>query len=261
VGSDLATAALPSEGNQPRPRQQVQVWAITLAGGVVAGLVSWVGGELAHGAFKPRLVQVVLMFGQTVMRPSASTSNAADVKNAALAFAILGGVTGLVMGFAGGLACRSPWRGVIVGLGAQALGALVGALASLALVPLFHRELVPDLNDLLSPIMIHAGIWTGIGAVGGLAFGVGMGCGRRLLRPIGGACLGAVLAAVVFHVVSGGLFPDSGYTGPVATSSLVRLMAMLLVTVLVAAGAARGAQGSAAGVARIDASPRAHAPG
>jgi len=221
----------------------VQIWAIALAAGVAAGVLAWVGGELAYGTFKPQLFPQVLALGQTVMAPTPASLKAADIKNATLAFAILGGVTGLVMGFAGGLAGRSLSRGVIVGLGAQALGVLVGALASLAFVPFFHRELVPDTNDLLSPIVIDSGIWAAIGAVGGLAFAIGMRCGRHLLRAIGAASLGAILAAVVFHLVSGGLFPDSGSTEPVATSSFVRLLAMLLVTVLVAAGAARGAQG------------------
>jgi len=245
VGNGSTTVPLASEGNRPRPRGQAEVWAVALAAGVAAGLVSWVGGELAHGAFKPQLVQVVGNFGQKVMLPTRSTLNAADLKNATLAFAVLGGVTGLVMGIAGGVAGRSALHGVVVGLGAQVLGVLVGALASLALVPLFHRDFVPDTNDLLSPIMIHAGIWAAIGAVGGLAFAIGMRRGRRLLNAIGGACLGAILATVVFHVLSGALFPDSGSTEPVATSSFVRLLAMLLVTVLVAPGAARGALGRA----------------
>jgi hypothetical protein len=241
--ADGSTTVPPrSEGNRARPRQQVRVWAIALAGGVVAGLVSWLAGESAYGAFRPKLFKVVIM-QSTHFTPTMQSMNDADLKNATVAFAILGGVTGLVMGFAGGLAGRSVSRGVIVGLGAQALGGLVGALASLALVPLFYRQLVPDTNDLLSPIMIHAGVWMAIGAVGGLAFGIGLRCGRNLLGAVGGACLGACLATVVYHLLSASLFLDSGSTEPVATSPLVRLLAMLLVPVFVATGAARGALG------------------
>jgi len=235
------TAPLVPEGSRPRPHRGV--WTIALAAGVAAGLVAWLAGELAYGFFQPRLYKVdVIAFG-TTMQPSKESLAAADLKNATLAFAILGGVTGLAMGFAGGLAGRSPARGVIVGLAAQAAGAIVGALTSLALLPYFFRGLVPNSNDLLSPVLIHGGIWMAIGAVGGLAFAIGMKCRRHLPNAVGAACVGAFLAAVLYHLLSGSLFPDSKSTDPVASSSFVRLLGMLLVTVLVAVGAARGALG------------------
>jgi len=177
------------------------------------------------------------------LQPTQGSQNTANLQNAALVLTILGCVTGVAMGFAGGLAGRSPWRGVIIGLGALAVGGLVSALSSWALLPLFYRRIVPDPNDLLSPILIHGGIWMAIGAVGGLAFAIGMGCRRCLATAIGGACLGAILATVLFHLIGAGLFSDSGSTEPIASQALVRLLAMLLVTVLVAIGAARGAEG------------------
>jgi hypothetical protein len=179
------------------------------------------------------------------MQPSRESQFAADLYNATLVFAILGCATGLAMGFAGGLAGGSASRGVVAGLAAQAAGALVGALSSLALVPFFYRRIVPDLNDLLTPILIHGGIWMAIGAVGGLAFALGLKSRRNLPNAIGAACVGAFLAAVLYQLLSASLFPDTGSTGPVASSSVVRLLAMLLVTVLVAIGAVRGALGRA----------------
>jgi hypothetical protein len=174
--------------------------------------------------------------------------------NATLAFAILGGVTGLMLGLAGGLAGRSRARGVIVGLASLAAGTIVGALASFALIPLFFRGLVPDLNDLLTPILIHGGIWMAIGALGGLAFAIGMGRGRHVPVAVGAACVGAFVASVLFHLLSEGLFADSSSTAPLAKSALARLLAMLLVTVLVAVGAARGTLGR-------DTRPAARVPG
>jgi hypothetical protein len=188
------------------------------------------------------LYQVEAM-GVSAMRPSRESQIAADSANATLAFAILGGVTGLMMGFAGGLAGRSPVRGLIVGLASMAAGAVVGASASLALLPFFFRRLVPDLNDLLTPMLIHGGIWMAIGALGGLAFAIGMGRGRHLPIAIGAACVGAFLASVLFHLLSESLFLDSDSTEPLAKSAIARLLAMLLATVLIAAGAARGALG------------------
>jgi hypothetical protein len=239
VGNGLTTAPHPAERGRLRPRQ---MWALALSAGAAAGVVSWLGGEWALTAFRPRTFKVQIML-MTYIQPTTASQNAADFKNATLAFAILGSATGLAMGSAGGLAGRSPSRGVIVGWGGAALGGLVGAIASWYLLPLFYRRFVPDPNDLLSPILIHGGLWTAIGAVGGAAFAIGMGCGRRVPQAILGAGAGAALATVLFHLLAASLFPDSRSTEPVAASSTVRLLSRMLVTVLVAAGAARGAQG------------------
>jgi hypothetical protein len=213
-----------------------------LTAGLAAGLGSWLAGELAHEAFKPRLFVVEVM-GMSSRQPSRESQIAADCKNATLVFAILGGVTGLAMGLAGGFAGRSGSRGFKVGLGALVIGGLVGTLASQSLVPLFFRGLVPDRSDLLAPVMIHGSIWVAIGAVGGLAFAIGLRCRARLADAIAGAAFGALLATIFFHASAAAVFPDSRSTDPVASTSLVRLLAMGLISVLVAIGAAAGAQG------------------
>jgi hypothetical protein len=232
-----------------------RIWAFALTAGVAAGLISWVGGELAFEAFKPRLFNVPSPVGGATLQPTVASTNVAEFKNAILAFAILGCVTGLAMGFSGGLAGRSPSRGVKVGLSAQAAGALVGALASLTLLRFFYRGLVQDLNDLWSPLLIHGGIWMAIGAVGGSAFALGLGCQRRLHAAIGGAVFGGFFASVLYQTVSASFFPDSQTNGPVGTSSSVRLVAMLSVTLLIAAGAARGSLG---GFTRLASPTAAH---
>jgi hypothetical protein len=238
LGQEPELGLLRSKGDRPH----LHIWAIALAGGVAAGLISWLAGELAHEAFKPQLFSVRIAF-TTYIQPTADSMNVADRKNAILVFTILGGAMGLVMGFAGGLAGRSLSRGVLVGVAGLVSGGLVGFLASLALVPLFYQRYVPDPNDLLAPILIHGGIWVAIGAVGGMAFSVGMGRRERAPHAIGGACLGAIVASLVFHGISEAFFPDSGSTGPVATSILVRLLGAFVVSVLIAFGAARGVLG------------------
>jgi hypothetical protein len=218
------------------------VWGIAVAAAVVAGLVSWLAGELALNAFQPRLFKIQVLGGATFVQPTTQSQNAADFKNATLAYAILGGMTGLAMGLAGGLAGRSILRGVIAGLGAAAIGAVVGTFASVALLRYFHRGHVPDPNDMSSPILVNAGIWMAIGAVGGLALAIGMSCARRAPQAVLGACLAACLGAVLFQLLAATLFPESGYAEPIASSSTVRLLAKLLVTVLVAAGAVLAVQ-------------------
>jgi len=232
---------LPSKANRLCPRQ---VWELALAAGVAAGLVSWLAGELAHDVFKPRLYETEVM-GMKTMQPTALSQNAADSKNARLAMSILGCITGLALGVAGGLADRSPSRAVTVGLAGAAAAGPIAALASWALLPFFFRSFVPDPEDVLPPILIHGGIWAAIGAIGGAAFAIGAGRVRRAALAVVGACVGACLASVVFHVFSLAIFPDSRSTEPLASSSFVRLLAALVVTVLIAIGAVLGVQGPA----------------
>ena len=120
---------------------------------------------------------------------------------------------------------------------------LVGVMSSLALLPFFYGRVVPDQDNLLTPTLIHGGIWAAIGAVGGLAFAIGMRSRGHLLNALGGACVGAFSASVLYHLLSGSLVSDSSSTAALGGTAIVRLMAMILVTVLVAIGSARGALG------------------
>jgi hypothetical protein len=218
----------------------MRLWAIAMAMavGVVAGLVSWGAGELAQGFFKPRLFKVELM-GMSSIQPTLESKNIADLKNAEVAFGLLGCVTALAMGCAGGLVARSPGRGLIVGLGIQPIGAAVALVATLALIPPLLRNTTPDPNDLIAPMLVHGGIWVPIAAVGGLAFAIGM-KSRRVISAIGGACLGGVLATILFHILGAILFPNVGSYEAVPSSAVLRLLATLPLAILIAAGAALG---------------------
>ena len=233
--------------SQPAERQfrrNGQVWAIALTFGLTAGLFAWGAEEATYGLFRPQLFPVVIL-RMPSLQPNRESQNAADIKNATLAFAFLGCLTGLAMGFAGGVAGRSPVRGMVVGVAAMLLGGLIAAGTSLVLLPAFFRQLVPDPSDLLTPIMIHGGIWGAIGALGGLAFAIGMGRGRRVVDAIIGACFGTLLATIVFHFSGEMLFPNSRSFDALATLPIVRLMAMVSVSVLLAVGAVWGTLGGA----------------
>jgi hypothetical protein len=232
----------PKPSQRDSDRSNAQIWAIALSAGVAAGLISWLAGESVHAFFSPQVFPIRVGF-VTYIQPTAASLNTADLKNATLVFTILGGITGLGMGIAGGFARRSLSRGLVVGLGGLAAGGLVGAFASLGLLPFFFRRVVPDPNDLLSPLLIHGGIWMAVGAVSGSAFAIGMKCGRCIFNAVTGACLGAFLATILFHGLGEALFPDSGSTAPVANSASVRLMAVFLVTILIACGTAWGVLG------------------
>ncbi len=235
-------SAVNDGGKRARPHGQFE--AIALSAGVVAGLFAFVGGEFGQEVFRPRLF---LVEGPEMisMQPTLESRNAADLKNAAVQFAILGSATALAMGFAGGLLARSVRRGVMVGLGAQAAGSLVGSVTALSFLPSFERRLIPGANNFLGPFLIHAAILAMIGGTSGLAFAIGMGRKRYFLTTtIAAASLGAVLASAIVRLCDVVLSAGSDHVDLVAGSSIVRLLAMFVPSVLIAAGAvAAGAPG------------------
>jgi hypothetical protein len=241
VTSDGATIELRVPGGN-RPCSRRRIGAITLT----AGLVSWIACEWACDLFRPRLLEVP-RWEAVWMEPTPESRYAADLKNAALANAVLGCAAGFAMGLAGGLAARAPSRGIFVGLSAQAVGLLVGALSALAVIPVFHpvfpRMFRTVTNDMWLPLVMHAGIWAAVGAVSGAAFAIGMGCKSRLLNAIGSATAGALLAAVFFQLIGTCLPLGAGATRPVARWSVVRLVAMLLPVSMIAVGAVLGTVG------------------
>ena len=231
-------------GETETPISALRIWSITLFAGIVTGLVSWGAGEMAQGLFKPEQYPTVIMGGTTMMLPTATSSNRAEFKNAVVANALLGGIAGMTMALAGGLVASAPFRGFFVGLGTQAVGAAAGAFSSLLLLRSFYRGYVPNVNDLISPILIHGGIWLLIGGISGVGFGFGMGNRRRLPAIIGGAILGGLFSSILYETIVASFFPDSQPTGPIAGSPSIRLLSMLSVTFMIALGIAKGAHGS-----------------
>ena len=240
--SDGSTIELQVPGGN-RPCSLWRIGAIALTAGATAGLVSWITCEWVHDVFRPRLIAIP-QWEALWMEPSVESQYAAELKNAALTNAVLGCAVGFAMGLAGGLGARAASRGIFVGLGAQAAGLLVGALAALAFIPVFHpvspRPFQTVTTDVWLPLMSHASVWGSIGAVGGAAFSIGSGYKPRFRSAIGSAIVGALLAAVLFQLIGTCLPLDAGATGPVARWSVVRLMAMLLPNLMIAAGAALG---------------------
>src|SRR5262249_1954505 len=128
-------------------------------------------GELAYSVIKPELVKTTVLL-QTFMEVTVETDKAATIRNIIASAAIFGGVLGLAMGLAGGLTARSITRGVIVGLIAAPITAALAAAVARALLPFLFRRMVPDPNDLMTPILVHGGIWAAVGAAGAMAFAI-----------------------------------------------------------------------------------------
>lgn len=216
-----------------------RIRAMALAAGALAGLAAWLLGEAFLTPFQPH-VFVDQMFGQSIERVRFEDRADAEAKNAAFAFGLLGGSLGLALGLAGGLTRRSGRGAAVAGLAGLALGAAGSILASLALLPVyFHaesRDQVQLSQDVMLPLLVHAGIWATAGLAGGAAFGLGLGLrGGRLLNAALGGLIGALSGSVLYEAIGAAAFPTSQTTLPISVTWPTRLMARMLVTVAAAA--------------------------
>ena len=140
VTADVTIAPpVPEAGRRFSPRR---IAAIALVAGAAESALGFLAGEWARDLFQPRLFEVP-RWEAVWMEPTAQSRHAALVKNAALTNGILASAAALAMGLAGGLAARTPGRGLVVGLGAQAVGLVTGALAALALIAVLHPAAPP----------------------------------------------------------------------------------------------------------------------
>ncbi len=110
-----------------------------------------------------------------------------------------------------------------------------GAAATGFMLPIYLRILDPDVDDLIVGMMFHVTISSAIGALGGAAFGAGLGDRSRAVRAVVGGLLGAAAAAVVYDIVGAFSFPLDGTSKPISATWSARLFARLAVTILACA--------------------------
>ncbi len=224
------------------PVSRARLWACVLGAGLVAGVVSWLGGEACVELIKPPR-HAVNARGMTLRVSDRRGEAAAVAKNAGLAFLILGAALGGGLGAAGGLArgsrpaaLRATWAGLVLGI-------VAAGVMSLALLPAYnaYQRRYPDeaAHDLLLPLLVHAAIWSAVGAAGGLALALGLGGRGPIPRAVQGGFLGAVVGTVAYEL-AGAFFPAARTAQFVSATWETRLMARLAVTLLASAGAAIG---------------------
>ncbi len=161
----------------------------------------------------------------------------ARLYSATLTFTTMGGLLGLAMGLGGGIGPaldRCAVRAAILGL---VLGAAAAASVSLVLVSIFFKRHDPQSGDLVLPLLTHGAIWSAVGAIGGLAFGLGLGGQGRWKATLVGGLAGAAAATVVYEIVGALAFASSKTDLPLSSSITTRGMAQLLVAILSAVGA------------------------
>jgi hypothetical protein len=205
---------------------------------LLAGGGAWLWGESVFDYFKPSEAAASQRYAFAALnREMARTSGL----NGALAFGGLGAFLGLALGLAGGL-CRSSTKSALVGaIVGFVLGGLAGALPSFGLMPYQwkHRNDDPSGTQLLTPLLIHSGLWAGTGFAAGLAFGLatyGL-KGTRIVEAALAGLVGAMLGTLVFELAGALAFPGARTANPFAETGQARLMARLCVALFVALGA------------------------
>jgi hypothetical protein len=165
-----------------------------------------------------------------------------SARNGALTFGVLGGLLGVGLGVAGGLIRRSIPGALLGGFVGLILGAAAGALPAVEIMPWYwrHRNDDPSALSLLTPLLVHLGLWSAIGLAAGLAFGIG--CGSKPIRLFEAALAGltgAMLGTFVYEMAGAFLFPMAHTTDPFSATSGTRLLARLCVAGFVGLGALR----------------------
>lgn len=220
----------PSPARRPlRP----PLWLLTLGAGLLAGLISWAGGEAAIAAFPTERELVYpedynkLSGYQKQARASeiqGRAIRAAERKRAAAGFALLGLTLGLGLGLIGGRAAGSPRTAAIGAGGGGLAGAAVGGLVSWVAVPLFFRFHDPEIG-LMILFATHAAIFTAIGGAAGLA--LGLGDRPTMARAVPGGLAGGFIGTFALTVVYSLAFPLMRTQEPIASEPAPRLLMYL----------------------------------
>jgi hypothetical protein len=214
---------------------------------LISGFVGWLGGEKTNHYFKPILEPIPDTGGMSPYFRSSLMAEqelrkrpAAEAKNTALAYGLLGAALGGTLGLAGGLARRNARAGVLAACSGLVIGGLAGAGLSEALVlGVFYPNLTPE-TGLLMPFLVHSGIWAAVGAAGGIALGLGLGNHRLLARAALGGLVGAIVGALVFEIFNAMEFAVIRVEAPIPGHPAARLAAHLCTATAVAAGAVLG---------------------
>jgi hypothetical protein len=207
---------------------------IAIAAGFVAGVASSLVGEMILNRYQNDLLPPF------THRPSPEEIRRwkdARLYSATQTFAAMGGLLGLTMGLAGGLARRSVFASAWAATGGLILGTAAGASTALVLVSNFFQRHDPHSGDLVFPLLTHGAIWSVVGAIGGLAFGLGLGGRGRWIATASGGLVGAAAATIIYEIVGALAFETSKTDQPVSSSITTRGMAQLLVAILTAVGA------------------------
>ena len=209
--------------------------AFAVAAALIAGAATLVACEKILDAYNNDLFPPI-NFNPTV--EEMSRLRAARLATATLTFTCLGGFLGLAMGLTGGLARRSVPAGIRAGIVGFVLGAVTEAFLAYLVVLMFFKRYDPLVGDLALPLLTHGAIWLAVGAISGLAFGLGLGGKGRWRSTLVGGLLGAAVATVVYEIGGALVFASSKTELPLSSTVTTQAIALLLVATFSAVGAA-----------------------
>jgi hypothetical protein len=233
TGQIETTSLTGADSLSAKPDRRLWNWA--LAAGILAGLLTWVGGEMAWAGGRSARAPKIIAF------PTAEDHARVVrglVSNTAVSFIQQGAILGGVLGLAGGLARRKALAGLIAALAGSGLGAIAGGAAAYCLLPIYFNNVDPQSNDLTYPLLTHGGIWAAAGTAAGFAFGLGAGGKGRWVRCAVGGLLGGVFSAMIYDLIGAIVFPLDKTSQPVSPTVVTRLFAQFAVALFVAAGVA-----------------------
>jgi hypothetical protein len=211
-----------------------QLLAFVLIAAILAGVGSLLVGEGIVSRYRSGLVPAIKAHpGPDDIRQLRE----ARLYSATLTFGAMGGLLGLAMGMAGGLARRSVLASAWAGIVGLLLGTAAVASLSMLLVSNFYKRYDPQGGDLVLPLLTHGAAWSVVGAIGGLAFGLGLGGKGRWKATLVGGLVGAAAATVIYEFVGALAFASSKADLPLSESMVTRGMAQLLIAILAAVGA------------------------
>ncbi len=119
---------------------------------------------------------------------------------------------------------------------------MAGVIVSFMLVPVFQTRFDMVDQGLSVPLLTHGGIWGAIGAMAGLAMGIGLGGWRSITCCLLGGLAGGVLGAVAYELAGAVVFPLDKTYQPLSETASSRLLGRLAVALCVAAGAVLATQ-------------------
>jgi len=234
-----------------------RLWAYGLAAGLLAGLAAGLAGEEVLAWLAPNMTPPSIHAPAALQRDHAALIHRAEIKQVVLAMGLLGGFLGLALGLAGGLARRSVRRAVLAAAAGLILGtgAVVGS--SFCVMPSYITNKNFYGEGVLAPLLLHGALWVPVGAMGGLALGLGVGGWSRTARAVVGGLAGAALGTLVNEMASAVLFPLARTYQPLSDTWDSRVVARL--TVALSSAVVAVAAGSHKVGSPLAASPRAPA--
>jgi hypothetical protein len=219
-------------------------WLLALAGGLVAGLAASFAAEATHGHFRvvhvnpPNWDKMGSYDKQDyIVAEHRTKTPPAEAKNAAVAYGLLGGLLGVGLGLAGGLARRSVGAGLLAAAVGLVFGVGAGAGMSAVAIPRFYQFLTPE-NGVVVALLTHLAVFAAVGAAAGLAFGLGAGGRGSAVRGLLGGLVGGALGTVAFEVIFAVGMPLMRLEHPIPPERVPRLLIHLAVALLAAGGAA-----------------------